>query len=263
MMNESPKVALIGAGAMGGALLKGWIATSAIDAPASAIFDPLISGPVAGLALNPAIEARFDVIVLAIKPQMLAEAARYAPMAKGALTVSVLAGSSIASISSVLGTNRIVRAMPNLPSMVGAGAAGLFAPPSVSEADRRVARALMEAAGAAVFVDNEAAIDAVTAISGSGPAYFFLMTEALEAAATALGLSPESAKALARQTLIGAGAVLQSDARGAAELRKAVTSPGGTTEAALKVLDGEGEAIRRLMKRAAEAAFARARALSA
>jgi pyrroline-5-carboxylate reductase len=266
-MTTKPKAALIGAGAMGAALLKGWLERRAIDGPQSAVFDPQISQTIgalarsAGLALNPAIDARFDVIVLAIKPQALSDAARYAPIAKEALVVSVLAGKSIASISSVLGTKRIVRAMPNLPSMAGAGAAGLYAPSGVGEEDRAAARALMEAVGVAVFVDSEAAIDAVTAISGSGPAYFFLMAEALEQAGRSLGLSDETAKALARQTLIGAGAVLETDARGAADLRRAVTSPGGTTEAALGVLDGDGEKLRRLMKEAAEAAFARARAL--
>ncbi|HBS30907.1 MAG TPA: pyrroline-5-carboxylate reductase [Parvularcula sp.] len=268
-MTTKPKVALIGAGAMGAALLKGWIAKDALDAGGSAVFDPAISAAAAaeiaraaGLALNPAIEARFDVVVLAIKPQMLGEASRYAPMAKSALVLSVLAGKSIASISAVLGTKRVVRAMPNLPAMMGAGAAGLCSPPEISAEDRRVAQALMEAVGVALFVDDEAAIDAVTAISGSGPAYFFLMAEALEDAARSLGLSGETARALARQTLIGAGAVLEEDARGVAVLRRAVASPGGTTEAALGVLDGDGEKLRKLMKAAAQAAFARARALA-
>ena len=257
-----PKVALIGAGAMGGALLKGWLENSAIDAARSAVFDPLLTAAIPNVAFNPPIEPRFDVIVLAIKPQSLHEAARYAPMAEGALAVSVLAGTSVTALSSVLGTSRIVRAMPNLPSMAAAGASGLYAAPAVSDADRAVARALMEAVGAAVFVDSEAAIDAVTAISGSGPAYFFLMAEALEEAGCALGLSSETARALARQTLIGAGRVLETDARSAGSLRRAVTSPGGTTEAALAVLDGERKIIRTLMKEAAAAAFARARALT-
>lgn len=263
-----PRVALIGAGAMGGALLKGWIEKGVINASQCALFDPHVAASVkafalaVGLDVNPGVGPRFDVIVLAIKPQIIGEAARFKSMAQNALVMSVLAGTSIASISSVLGTQRVIRVMPNLPSMAGAGAAGLYAPSTVSEADRLVARALMEAVGAAVFVDSEAAIDAVTAISGSGPAYFFLMAEALEEAARTLGLSAESAKALARQTLIGVGAMLKADARSAADLRKAVTSPGGTTEAALEVLDGEDELIRRLVKAAAEAAFARARRLS-
>ncbi len=263
-----PKVALIGAGAMGGALFKGWLATGAIDGPGSAVFDPMVSAPVAalargaGAAVNPAVEARFDVIVLAIKPQGLGEAARYASMARDALVISVLAGKSVASVSSVLGTPRVIRVMPNLPSMAGAGAAGIFAPAAATGADKDIARALMEAAGVAVFVDSEAAIDAVTAISGSGPAYFFLMAEALEDAARSLGLPEEAARLLARQTLIGAGAVLETDPRNAADLRRAVTSPGGTTEAALAVLDGEERIIRRLMKDAAEAAVIRARRLT-
>lgn len=267
-MGRSPKVALIGAGAMGGALLKGWIGARAIDAAGSAVFEPQPSPALAalareaGLALNPAADPRFDVLVLAIKPQALAAAAPFAAMAQDALVVSVIAGKSIASLSSVLGTARIVRVMPNLPSMVGAGAAGLFAPAAVGVEDRSIARALMEAVGAAVFVDSEAAIDAVTAISGSGPAYFFLLAEALEEAALALGLPAEAATALARRTLAGAGAVIDRDSRSAADLRKSVTSPGGTTEAALRVLDGEEKIIRRLTKEAAAAAFRRARDLT-
>jgi pyrroline-5-carboxylate reductase len=261
-MGGKPKVALIGAGAMGGALLKGWLDEQAIDAARSAVFDPLVTAPAGAVSLNPPIAPRFDVVVLAIKPQSLPAAAPYAAMAKSALVISVLAGASIASIADVLQTSRIIRVMPNLPSMAGAGASGLYAPPDLSEADRLTARALMETVGTAVFVDSEADIDAVTAISGSGPAYFFLMTEALEEAARALGLGDETARALARQTLIGAGRVMETDARAAADLRKAVTSPGGTTEAALKALDGDSKAIRKLMKAAAEAAFRRARELT-
>ncbi len=265
---KAPKVALIGAGAMGGALLKGWIDKRAIDAAASAVFEPDPSAALqatardAAIMLNPPISPRFDAVVLAVKPQSLSDAAPYAPMAQNAVVISVLAGRSIASVSSVLGTTRIIRAMPNLPSMVGAGAAGLYAPPAVSGDDRRIARTLMEAVGEAVFVDSEAAIDAVTAISGSGPAYFFLLSEALEEAALALGLPAESAAALARQTLVGAGAVIAADDRNAAALRKAVTSPGGTTEAALKVLDSEDKIVRKLIKDAAAAAFRRAQELT-
>ncbi len=254
---------------MGGALLKGWISRTAIDAPRSAVFDPAPPADiealarVAGVAVNPPVGAGFDVVLLAIKPQMLAEARPYAAMARKALVVSVLAGKSIASVSAALGgAVGIVRAMPNLPSMMGAGAAGLYASPCVSEGDRNIARALMAAVGEAVFVESEEAIDAVTAISGSGPAYFFLMAEALEDAARDLGLSPAAAARLARQTLVGAGAVAGGDARDIAALRKAVTSPGGTTEAALKVLDGDDRLIRALMKKAALAAFRRARELT-
>ncbi len=267
-MGRAPKVALIGAGAMGGALLKGWIDKSAIDAAASAVFEPAPSAAVqamargAAISLNPPIEPRFDAVVLAIKPQSLADAAPYAPVARNAFVISVIAGKTIASVSSVFGTPRVIRAMPNLPSMVGAGATGLYASPAVGDADRKIAHALMAAVGEVAFVDSEAAIDAVTAISGSGPAYFFLLAEALEEAALELGLPAESAAALARKTLEGAGAVVAGDGRSTAALRKAVTSPGGTTEAALKVLDGEDGIIRRLIKEAAAAAFRRAQELT-
>lgn len=264
-----PAVALVGAGAMGSALLKGWIEAGAIDLPRSAVFDPHLpeaAGALAaraGLAVNPPKTGGYEVLVLAIKPQMLADAQSYAPIARHALVISVLAGKSIASVAAALGgAPRVVRAMPNLPSMIGAGVSGLFAPPAVSARDRATAQALMEAAGAAVYVDSESAIDAVTAISGSGPAYFFLMTEALEDAARALGLPAQTARLLARRTLAGAGAVIGADARETGALRKAVTSPGGTTEAALKVLDGDGQAIRTLMKDAAAAALRRARDLT-
>lgn len=267
--HRAPAVALIGAGAMGSALLKGWIARHAIDAARSVVFDPAIPTGVdalsreAGLAVNPKDAGAIDVVVLAIKPQMLGEASRYAPIARGALVISVLAGRSIASISEALGgAARIVRAMPNLPAMAGVGATGLYAGTAVGEADRETARALMAAVGEAIFVDSEAGIDAVTAISGSGPAYFFLLAEALEEAARDLGLPADAAALLARQTLAGAGAVVASDARGVAALRKAVTSPGGTTEAALKALDGDDRLIRELIKTAARAALARARELT-
>lgn len=264
-----PSVALIGAGAMGAALLKRWLDGGAIDAKRSAAFDPAPSADVtaragaAGVAVNPKSGVDVDVVVLAIKPQMLGEARAFAAMAREALVISVLAGKSIAAVSGALGgATRIVRAMPNLASMVGVGAAGLYASPAVDDADRDTARALMAAVGVAVYVESEAMIDAVTAVSGSGPAYFFLMAEALEEAARDLGLAPAAAAVLARQTLAGAGAVAGADARTLADLRRAVTSPGGTTEAALRALDGDDRLIRTLMKTAAGAAVRRARDLS-
>ncbi len=263
-----PKVALIGAGAMGGALLKGWISKRAIDAAASAVYEPDPSVSLetvarrAAISLNPPPEPRFDAVVIAIKPQSLADAEPYAVIAQDAVVISVLAGRSIAAVSSVLRTNRVIRVMPNLPSIVGAGAAGLFAPPAAGPEDRRIARMLMEAVGEAVFVDSEAAIDAVTAISGSGPAYFFLLAEALEEAACTLGLPANTAAMLARRTLAGAGAMIASDDRSPAALRCAVTSPGGTTESALKVLDGDQQLVRRLVKDAAAAAYRRAQDLN-
>jgi len=268
-MTEGISVALVGAGAMGGALLKGWIEAGAI-APSSSVFEPFAAAPAvaaargAGLAVNPDPAATTaEALVLAVKPQTIAEALpRFAPLAARTLTLSVMAGVSIARIVALLGSSRVARAMPNLPSQLGAGVCGLFAPESVGAGDRRIAEALMRAAGEVVWVRSEREIDVVTAISGSGPAYFFLMVEALAEAGVDLGLDAQAAARLARATASGAGALLAADARAAADLRRAVTSPGGTTEAALNVLDDDDAALRRLMKRAAAAAARRAAEIS-
>ncbi len=270
-MTKNISVALIGAGSMGGALLRGWTGAGVIDGAASAIFDPAPSESIretaraAGLAINPPIGARrFDALVIAIKPQAAPEILpAYAPLAADAISISVMAGKSVAAIAASLpGARRIVRTMPNLPAAVGEGATALYAPPAVGAADRAVAERLMKAVGATIWVDSEDAIDIVTAVSGSGPAYFFLLAEALADAGEALGLSRRDAETLARATLQGAGAFAKTDARSLAELRRAVTSPGGTTEAALGILDGEDAALRRLVAGAVDAARRRAKALT-
>jgi pyrroline-5-carboxylate reductase len=264
-------VALIGAGSMGGALLRGWIAGGVIDAATSAVFDPAPRDEIAKLIgkerlrLNPVPgQDAFDALVVAVKPQSAAAAlAPLTPLAARASVLSVMAGRSIASIArSLPGARSIIRAMPNLPAAVGAGATALFAPAGVARADRAVAETLMRAIGETAWVDSEAAIDAATAVSGSGPAYFFLLGEALAEAGCATGLSAETSALLARATLVGAGAFAAEDPRTLAELRRAVASPGGTTEAALRILDGEAQEVRKLIKRAVEAAAKRARALT-
>jgi pyrroline-5-carboxylate reductase len=266
-MIAKPSVALIGAGAMGGSLLKGWIARGAIDAAGSAVFDPGAREEVKslcrenGLALNPPIGAkRVDALVIAVKPQ-IADAAlpAFAPLAKDALVVSVMAGRTVASVATALGgAKKIARAMPNLPASIGKGVAGLYASRALSKGERAMVETLIGVAGATVWVETETQIDLVTAVSGSGPAYVFLLAEALADAGAALGLSRPLAEKLARATLVGAGALLEADSCSAAELRRAVTSPGGTTEAALKILDGDEKALRKLMKAAVEAAARRA-----
>lgn len=266
-MTDRPSIALVGAGAMGGALLRGFLAAGAIDAPASAVFEPAAGADLAGLAaargmrLNPPPDdVAADVLLLAIKPQA-ADAAlpAYAPAARNALVLSAMAGTGIARLARLLGAPaRIARAMPNLPATIGKGVTALYAPPAVGAADRARAETLMRAAGATVWVEREEEIDLATAVSGSGPAYFFLVTEALAEAGRAAGLGEAAAALLARETAIGSGALLAADARAAADLRRAVTSPGGTTAAALAVLDGDGEALRRLMKAAVAAAARRA-----
>jgi pyrroline-5-carboxylate reductase len=147
--------------------------------------------------------------------------------------------------------------MPNLAASLGAGVTGLYAP-TLNTPGRDIVDRLMSAAGDTVWVDSEQGIDFVTAVSGSGPAYFFLLTEALAEAGAALGLDSESAARLARATAAGAGALLSSDPRSPADIRKAVTSPGGTTAAALAVLDGDKKALRALLRDAVAAAARRA-----
>lgn len=266
-MTKKISVALIGAGSMGGALLRGWIDKSVIDASASAIFDPAPASAVLDaakahrLAINPPLgSARFDALVIAVKPQVAADVLpKFAGVAGAAVTISVMAGKSLAAIAAALpDAKKIVRAMPNLPAAVGAGATALFAPSGVTQDDREIAETLMRAVGEVIWVDSDEAIDAVTAVSGSGPAYFFLLGEALADAARAIGLDAAAAQKLARATLIGAGAYAAADYRPLADLRRAVTSPGGTTEAALKILDGDGKRLRRLIDDAVEAAKRRA-----
>lgn len=261
----APTVALIGAGAMGGALLKGWLAAGSIDAARSAVFDPNIKDEMAdlcaqkGVAVNEG-EGPFDAMVLAVKPQAAADVLpHYAKLARDAIAISVMAGKSIARIQNLLeGAPRVARVMPNLPAAIGRGASGLYAPEAIDAKGRAIIETLMQAAGETVWVRSEQEIDYVTAVSGSGPAYYFLLTEALAEAGASLGLDRKAAAALARATLAGAGAMMDADARAPAEMRKAVTSPGGTTEAALKIFDGDDAAMRKLVEKAVQAAAKRA-----
>lgn len=266
-MTKKISVALVGAGSMGGALLRGWLAADMIDAGASAVFEPAADAALkklarsAGFALNPAAgDVRADAMVLAVKPQAAASALPpYSAAARSAIVISVMAGTSLATIARALGhPPRIARAMPNLAASLGAGVTGLYAPATLTTAGRDVVDRLMSAAGETVWVDSEREIDFVTAVSGSGPAYFFLLTEALADAGAALGLDRDAAARLARATATGAGALLASDPRAPDAIRKAVTSPGGTTAAALNVLDGDEKALRTLIREAVAAAAKRA-----
>ena len=264
-MTNKPSLALIGAGAMGSSLLRGWLSAGTIDPARSAIFDPgagddikeLCAGH--GMRVGAAPDGRFDVVVLAVKPQAAEKALpAYREIAKTALVISVIAGKSIASLAQALGgAKNIARTMPNLPAAIGKGVTGLYASEAVNEAGRAMVEALMAAAGDIVWVESEQQIDFVTAVSGSGPAYFFLLTEALAQAGEALGLSKDAAARLARATLTGAGALMEMESREPAEMRQAVTSPGGTTEAALKILDGDEKALRKLIESAVAAAAKR------
>mgnify|MGYP003700663389 FL=1 len=235
-MTEKPSVALIGAGAMGGALLKGWLAAGSINGAASAIFDPAADDEITSLCkqhkivANSDAVAEYDAVVIAVKPQIAADVLpAYAGLARNAIVISIMAGKSTVSISKALkGAGRIARAMPNLPAAIGKGVTGVYATPAVDECGRKLVESLMRAAGEVVWVKRETDIDIITAVSGSGPAYYFLLTEALAEAGEAVGLDKSTAAALARATLAGAGALIETETRAPADMRKAVTSPGGT-----------------------------------
>ncbi len=269
-VSRSKTVLLIGAGRMGGALLRGWIAAGigpieVVEPHPSPALKALVRK--SGVALHADLStapARVRACVIAIKPQLLrTEAVRLRGLAEsGALMLSIAAGTSIKTMTKAWGRNaRIVRTMPNTPGSIGRGIAALFAAPKATDKDRALAEALLAALGKTVWVKREALVDAATAVSGSGPAYVFYLVEALAEAGVAAGLPREVAQALARATITGAGALLDADQRPAAELRRDVTSPGGTTEAALKVLMADA-GLRALMTRAVAAANARAKELS-
>jgi pyrroline-5-carboxylate reductase len=210
--------------------------------------------------IGKAADLKISACVVALKPQVLrTEAERLAPVARsGALMLSIAAGTSIAALRKAWGRDvTIVRAMPNLPGSIGHGISALYAPRGTTERERALAQSLLTGLGDTLWVSREALIDVVTAVSGSGPAYLFLFAEYLARAARAQGLPQAVAAHLARATVAGAGALLESDPRDPAELRRDVTSPHGTTEAALGVLM-ERDALGGLIAEAVAAARARA-----
>ena len=256
---------LMGAGKMGGAMLEGWLAAG-LSAARTTVLDPDPSDAlralctVRGIALNPDAPPEPAVLVLGIKPQGLDAAAPVAAglAGEGTLVVSILAGKTVADLRARLPRARaFVRAMPNLPASIGRGATGAYATPEVSEAQRAGADALLAANGLVEWVMEEALIDAVTALSGSGPAYVFLLAEAMAAAGARAGLPADLAARLARATVSGAGELLARSDLPPDALRRNVTSPGGTTAAALDVLMAEG-AVPALVERAVAAAKRRA-----
>lgn len=208
------------------------------------------------------LAAGADLLVLAVKPQVMESVCRaLAPRLRpGALALSIAAGIPCARLSEWLGSPHVARAMPNTPALLGAGASGLFAPPPVGPAARARAEAVMASVGSAVWIEDESLMDVVTALSGSGPAYFFLMVEALVAAAVDQGLPPEAAGALARQTALGAARMLVETGEPPAELRRRVTSPGGTTQAAIERFQADG--FERAVAAAIDAAVRRGRELA-
>jgi pyrroline-5-carboxylate reductase len=261
------RLVLVGAGKMGGAMAQGWL-DAGLPASSLTILEPNPSSEIAslaadrGIALNPGIAiSPPEMLVLAVKPQSLDQVAPQISQLAGerTLLLSIIAGKTIANLMARLPHVRaVVRAMPNTPAAIGRGVTAAFANANVQEGQRRWCERLFSAVGAFFWLDDEDAIDAVTAISGSGPAYIFALTEALAAAAEKLGLPSEMSMSLARGTVEGAAELMRRErATAPAVLRRNVTSPGGTTAAALAVLQGP-EGLDDLMARATAAARARA-----
>ena len=187
---------------------------------------------------NIAAIEKADIVVLAVKPQVLASVLKQLHgLLDGKLVISIVAGAEIATMATLSGTDRIVRVMPNTPALVQTGAHGLYATDVVDAKDRELASQVLAATGLTIWVNSEAQIDAVTAVSGSGPAYFFYMMESMIRAGKNLGLDEKVATALTLQTALGAAQMAITSANSPAELRKNVTSPNGTTQAALEVFD--------------------------
>jgi len=259
------RLLLLGGGNMGGAMLRGWMAEG-LDPATVTVVDPrpsdaLASAFAAGVRHEASIPAQpHDVVILAVKPQMMREAigALTAAMAPDTLVISIAAGITVAFLEERLGRRPVVRAMPNTPALIGRGITGAFGNALVGGVQRAMTTALLKASGPVEWVHSEAEIDMVTAVSGSGPAYVFLMAEALAEAGVALGLEPALAMRLARHTVAGAGELMIRSDDEPAQLRRNVTSPKGTTEAALKVLAVDDGGLKALMRHAVEAAHRRA-----
>ena len=265
-------VALAGAGKMGGAMLTGWLAQG-LDVRRVVVIEPHPSAEITalvanGLRLNPSAResakeaGAVDTLVVAVKPQSFREAGAALKPITGSstLVVSIMAGTTIAALEAACG-GRVVRAMPNTPAAIGRGITVAVAGKKVSAAQRATADALLRATGSVEWVDDESLMDAVTAVSGSGPAYVFLLAEELARAGIEAGLPAELATKLARETVAGSGELLHRSDLPSATLRQNVTSPGGTTAAALEVLMGK-DGLQPLMIRAIAAATKRSRDLA-
>lgn len=264
-MPGASSLTLYGAGRMGGALLRGWLTGPAREI---SVIEPSPSPDLEALAaegrirLNPP-PAESGVLVLAVKPQQLAAIADGAKAFAGpkTLVLSIMAGVRLAQLSRRLGTDRVIRSMPNTPGAIGQGVTVFSAPQGARPADITAARKLLAPLGDVHGPVDEGLMPAVTALSGSGPAYLFLLAEVMAEAGEAEGLPRDLAQALARRTVEGAAALMAASPDSPEALRRAVTSPGGTTQAALDILMETG-GMPRLLREALRAAAARDRQLS-
>lgn len=267
----SGALVLAGAGKMGGAMLKGWLERG-VPAGRIVVLDPTPPAEIErlmaahGLKHNPALDQidGVDVLVLAIKPQMFEEVLPGLGQlgAQRPLVLSIAAGRTIAGIEHHFGADAaIIRAMPNLPAAIGRGITAVVANRNVSTRQLAVAEGLLQAVGEVVTIDDEALMDAVTGVSGSGPAYVFYLTECMTEAGMAAGLPQELASRLARATVTGAGTLMHQSGQPAGALRESVTSPQGTTYEALSVLMAD-DGLKPLIARTVAAAAARSRKLA-
>lgn len=268
LKNFTGSLVLAGAGKMGGAMLSGWLAQG-LDPKRVVVIEPHPSDETrafasCGVRLNPETKdiGMADVLVLAVKPQMFRDAGPQLRPLVGAstLVVSIMAGTTIAGLTEVCG-GKVIRAMPNTPAAIGRGITVAVPASGVTPDQRAVADALLRATGSVEWVADEALMDAVTAVSGSGPAYVFLLAEELARAGVAAGLPEALATTLARATVSGSGELLRLSDLDSATLRKNVTSPGGTTAAALEVLMG-ANGFQPLLTKAIAAATKRSKELA-
>ena len=269
-LSEIEDLVLVGAGNMGGAMLSGWMA-GGLRNESVVVIDPNPSNSVKNLldragvrhAVTPPDNIKAKILVLAVKPQvMYAVLDTLEPVIdEDTLVISVAAGKTLTYFEERLGALAMIRTIPNTPAMVGRGVVGAFANERVSNNAREKAHELLSAVGQVEWVEKEADIDAVTAVSGSGPAYAFYLVECMAEAGRKLGLDADLAMRLARGTVIGAGALLDKTGEEAPSLRKNVTSPGGTTAAALEQLMAE-DGLQPVFDRALDAACKRSRELA-
>jgi pyrroline-5-carboxylate reductase len=266
LKNITGTIALAGAGKMGGAMLTGWLA-GGLEAKQVVVIEPMPSAEISaltarGIRLNPKYISTVETLVIAVKPQGFRDAGEQLKslVDPTTLVVSIMAGTTITALNEVCG-GAVVRAMPNTPAAIGRGITVAVAANNVSAAQRATADALLRATGSVEWVADEGLMDAVTAVSGSGPAYIFLLAEELARAGVAAGLPEELATKLARETVAGSGELLHRSDLSPATLRQNVTSPGGTTAAALNVLMAE-DGLQQLMIRAIAAATARSKELA-
>ena len=263
------RIALVGGGRMGGAMLRGWAAMA--DAFDLVVFEPFPSAEVTEIVAanqwvlnpDPAECGPFDCIVLGIKPQLFATVGDQTIkhlVGEATLVLSIMAGIGTAKINEILGASHVIRAMPNTPGQIGKGVTAYWCSPTVPPSAEGLAVSLLHPLGSVEKLQNEKQMDAVTAVSGSGPAYVFLLAEAMAAAGEAEGLERGMAERLAWQTVIGAAALMEETGQNPQDLRRAVTSPEGTTAAATDALTAGGGIVT-LVKRAVEAAIHRSRQL--